>query len=159
MSASSYARAENGLTKAACIGDIEVVNALLAKASPPKVVELVPFKKHGISQVFISTSNVIEEKWPAEFPTGTERLQVVVVFRHNPAYGVRLNTIITSKSGKLDLRPQGPPGRFSLFGNFYLTQDIVPSSGKFTDGVYHCTVKLNGLDIAKFSWSVGSKKG
>ncbi|MFH2059376.1 MAG: hypothetical protein ABIJ59_10805 [Pseudomonadota bacterium] len=138
--------------------DLNTEGSKLAKASTSEVVELVPLKNQGIKKVFISSANEIKEQWPAQFPSGTEKLQVVLIADINPPYGVGLDTMITSKSGKLKIEPQGGVGRFSVFGSFYITQDIVPSAGKFEDGVYHCVVKLNGVDIAKFSWSVGSKK-
>lgn len=127
-------------------------------AADDDVQELTPFKKIGVHRVFVSKSNNLVEKWPAVFPSGTKQLEVVLVLNHDPAYGVRLDTEITSESGKLDIKPQGAPGRFSLFGDFYLTQVIIPSSGSFADGAYTCAVKLNKEDIAKINWSIGNNK-
>lgn len=131
----------------------------LPKTSGVNVIELVSFEKIGVSKVFVSMSGNLVEKWPAVFSSNTEQLEVVLVMDHDAAYGVRVDTIVTSGAGELDLQPQDSPGRFSLFGNYYLTQVMVPTSGSFPEGVYSCVVKLNGDSIAKTIWTIEKKDG
>ena len=127
-----------------------------AHESDPDVTALVSFKKSGIQKIAVSLPNNLKEKWPAVFPSGTGKLSVVLVTDYDPAHGVRLDTRIETKSGKIEIAPQGPPGRFSIFGKYYLTQDVVAPAGKFSDGEYHCLVLLNGKKIAKIKWAIGN---
>ena len=90
------------------------------------------------------------------FPSGTGKLDCVVVFKDTPPEGTRVSCEVAGPSGKVETS-----GTWMQMGNpakhiHKMWTSIEPKAG-LSDGAYQATIGINDTRVYRLNWSIGSK--
>lgn len=90
------------------------------------------------------------------FPSGTKKIECVIVFKDIPPDGTRVTCDVVGPSGKVE-----GSGGWMQMGNpikhlLKTWTDVEPKAG-LADGAYQATIGINDMQVYRLNWSVGSK--
>ena len=90
------------------------------------------------------------------FPSGTRKLDCVIVFKDVPPEGTRVGCEVAGPSGKVETS-----GAWMQMGNpakhIHKMWTSVETSAGLADGAYQATIGINDTMVYRLNWSIGSR--
>jgi len=161
-----FAQPGSGSTPAGGTNSPSTTSASLPGANGPRLAHLAePDSGIDIQSVYVDTSIPFgkppPDPLPVCFPSGTKRLNLIIVLKSRPFGEMVAGYRILSNTGTLNTQPKADESGYAA-SSMSIQSPLLAlilfadaPGGSFPDGPYRAVVQINGKDCFELNWSVG----